>query len=379
MGFATIEKINFPTKVLMKPDGQDHWSSDTIPGNIETHTNYETNYVLSLELNPDSSIKFAGTPPCSKIDYPVTSQTGSGVVPISCQFESNSKPNVSIIEMTVHTKDFSTPPVGDKSSHIMELITNQSFISRFISKLKGRFSLFFFVMVTLLLLTNSCSKLENPADISQNDIVSIQRIGSEEVRADGISPVSFKVAIAQDSDTRVVTLKTSNGSFIGSLDSQSLNLTVDSKGQVECTMKIGTKAELTTVTATIKDWSAYVQFDTLWAYPDRIVGETSSGIVKCDGSVKATLSAILSRTTGVVSLETPVDFFAFQNNGQNQPIAVGRFSDWEKSKTNAEGIAAVVFSADTGDVEAGKPVLIRMVTKKDDGSTIQFELSLQVK
>jgi 5-hydroxyisourate hydrolase-like protein (transthyretin family) len=95
--------------------------------------------------------------------------------------------------------------------------------------------------------------------------------------------------------------------------------------------------------------------------------ETSAALVKLDGTRNATITAILTRQNGSVSIGTRVTFEAFQ-----QGQSAGRF--FGVGTTDANGRATATFSADANAM-AGQ-IRIVATTQTDSGGNLSSELTL---
>jgi hypothetical protein len=220
----------------------------------------------------------------------------------------------------------------------------------------------------------ACTDLEK----YDNNIISLSISEADGIRADGISETTFTATIPVDATERTVTFKTTSGSFVGASGANKIDVIADADGKALATLKVGIKPGNVEITASIGGYTAVCNLILQTAHADKIDGETSALFVKRDGSLQAKLKAILTREVGDVSIGTKVDFFATQLNDQNEGIPVGRFLNKEGMRTNEKGIATVTFAADTTDVIVGRQVKIRMVTDKDDGTKLEFELYLNV-
>jgi hypothetical protein len=232
------------------------------------------------------------------------------------------------------------------------------------------------VIVLLMVFFTACSKLENPSDVSIDEIITLFRMDTDELRANGVSETTLIAQIPNGSSSRIITFKTNKGIFIGPDSAKVIQVPVDMEGKATVTLRTGIIPGTAYVSASISEYLRTEEIKFLTAYADQIIGETSSLVVTTDGAIKATLVAILSRYKGAVSLGTEVEFKATQINDRFQQINVGRFIGKAGAKTDEEGKASITFAADTEDVIAGRPISIKMITQKDDGSYVEFPLTL---
>ncbi len=114
------------------------------------------------------------------------------------------------------------------------------------------------------------------------------------------------------------------------------------------------------------------EIELLRAHADHIACQTDKAVIKT--TTNAMLKAILSRDDGrgSVSDGTEVLFKATQQNDKS----IGFLSS--ESTTTTNGLASVMFTANTGDVILDQPVTITMSTKKDSGEIEICTLILRV-
>ena len=240
------------------------------------------------------------------------------------------------------------------------------------------FGLFF-----LLLLAAGCKMidLEDYKSIDPNNVISLfnPREG-DTIRADGVETITFTALIHQNSEKRTIAFKTTSGTFAGSAKSNTINVIADNEGRAEAVLKVGARPGRGEVIATISGYRAVAGFTLQTAHADKILGETSTKLVKKNGSINAVLKAFLSRSGGMVSVGTEVEFSATQKNDQGQDVEVGRFigTGENKARTGENQVATLTFSADKKNVLVRKAVKIKMTTKTDNGSTKQYMLTLNV-
>lgn len=90
------------------------------------------------------------------------------------------------------------------------------------------------------------------------------------------------------------------------------------------------------------------------------------------------MTVFLLRNQGKVSLETGVEYLAFQNIN-NEEVTVGRFTGLSTAFSNEDGkVTTVSFYGDTGDVNFQLPVTIRVTTITDAGDTISTAVNVTV-
>ena len=89
------------------------------------------------------------------------------------------------------------------------------------------------------------------------------------------------------------------------------------------------------------------------------------------------ISAFLTRISGKVSLETRVEYEAFQLINDEE-VPVGRFTGASSAVSDSNGEVTATFFADTGDVDFLLPVTIRVSTSTDSNGTISTVLDINV-
>jgi len=383
-----LEKFPDTINLFSRPHGSR--SSEILSSTVTVETSTSTNVTLELSLPEHSSIKFLARDRLgresllSKLEQNYTNISGETDLTINWQLCGNVvNRNDRYIELTIIALDRNSPSYRNTKIQPLE-IKEENKILALIRKVKTRLGIqsILSVLVFLCIFFISCSKLEDPASVSIDEILKLSRVDTTELRADGVSTTMFLAQIPAEADPKMstVTFKTNTGSFLGtSNNDKMIPIKADKEGKASATLKMGTTVETVVVSVSISDFVVIKEFELLRAHADKLVGETDNAYVKTDGSVKATLTAILSRTKGSVSAGTEVKFAAIQLNDQNESVNIGRFTDQDKAKTDSNGKAQVKFAADTGDVRVDRSVTITMVTVKDDSTQLKFDLLLQIR
>jgi hypothetical protein len=228
------------------------------------------------------------------------------------------------------------------------------------------------VLVSAFLLV-SCEKA---SDVTIDDIiVGLSCIDCQSLRADGISQAIIVAKIPAEAVKKTISFKASSGSFYGTNGAASIDV-IAFAGEARAIFIAGRAAQTIVISAAIAGYQKNLEINLQRAFADRIIGESSTLLVKTDGSQKAELKAILSRNAGKVSIGTPVIFRALQMDTQGNPVQVGRFLGIDNSKTDESGIAKITFIADTGNVIIGETITIEMETEMDNGSKLLYKLYL---
>lgn len=235
-----------------------------------------------------------------------------------------------------------------------------------------------------ILLIGAGCKVYNEEDyknVNLNNVITLtnQRDG-ETIRADGVETITFTAQINPDTTERKISFSTTSGTFIDSGKTTTIDVLADGSGVAKAKLRVGTKPGGVEVIAKISDYRAVVHFSLQTAHADKIVGETSTKLVKKDGSINAVIKAYLSRHGGAVSVGTEVEFTATQKNAQGQEVEVGRFigAGGDKARSDANQVATLTFSADKKNVLVREEVKIRIATKTDNNTTIHYMVTVNV-
>lgn len=222
------------------------------------------------------------------------------------------------------------------------------------------------------------SKLEDPVGVSSDQIIQLSR-DQAPLRADGVSKTTLTAKIPTEASSRDVKFTTSSGSFLGAgTNPKELTVKANPDGSAEAELRMGTTVEPLVLSAEVGGFRTIREEQPLRAHAEQIIGEsTAVAIGTAADSPGVPLTAFLQRSQGFVSVGTEVQFTAFQRGADGQEKSVGRFSNLDKARTDANGKATITFHADTGDVTAGTPIRIVMSTLTDSGQQIRFELTLQ--
>jgi hypothetical protein len=224
-----------------------------------------------------------------------------------------------------------------------------------------------------------CSKLENPTQVPIESIIALARIESTTLRGDGASRTVLEARVPADIDPakRNVTFKATAGGFVGGDASISVVVPADNNGSARVTYIAPATFGPVTISAKVSDYTATLELPIQPAYPDTLIGDTSSAVAKIDGSAKPVITVLAQRGLGKVSSGIPIAFTAYQVIGGVTKTA-GRFSGIDGMKTDANGKATATFAADSGDVEKTEPLFVRATTLNDAGAPLTFEIRLRI-
>jgi hypothetical protein len=179
-----------------------------------------------------------------------------------------------------------------------------------------------------------------------------------------------------DPAKKVVTFRATAGSFIGG-ENLTVTAPADNEGHARVTYVVPASFGTVTITGKVSDYSQFLDLEILPANPDTLLIETSAIVAKRDGTAKPVITVLASRGTGKVSAGVPVTFTAQQTvNGVTRNV--GRFSGVDGTKINDQSKATITFAADSGDVSAEAPVLIRASMVNDAGTPVTAELTLRI-
>lgn len=212
-----------------------------------------------------------------------------------------------------------------------------------------------------------CSKIESPTSVPMDEILKLRIMGPTSIRADGASTTTVQATIPKEAASRSVKFAVTQGTFQNTGGKNEITVIADDQGMATATIIAGTSVALSNVTASS---GTVVVSTTLMqdrAFAQTLGVETSSAIVALNGTRNATITALLNRQAGSVSLGTPATFEAFRQ-GQH----VGRF--FAIGTSDATGRVSATFSADT-ITEAG-PIQIVVTTQTDSGAILRAELTL---
>jgi hypothetical protein len=230
-------------------------------------------------------------------------------------------------------------------------------------------------ILTIALLLLACDKLEDPTSVKMDDIVKLELTGPATVRADGVSTTSFKATIPREATSRTVKFATTRGSFQGTDGKAELSVMTDENGVANAILIAGRDVVVANVTVTAGAFVASVQLPHERALPTAMTAETSSAAPTTNGSRNATITAILTRSTGFVSIGTPATFEAFAVATNGTRTRAGRFLNIGTS--DASGKVSATFSADTPDTPAGTNVVIVVTVQSEAGPPLSAEVSLR--
>lgn len=198
------------------------------------------------------------------------------------------------------------------------------------------------------------------------------------LKADGISVFKVKTLVS-NSPEKSITFSVTEGSILGMGEQKSRTVVLDETGTAEITVKTDRNETTCLLSAQLNSLTAvHRTLNIRRAWADTMIIEPSLlSIDSVGGSVQ--VKAILLRPAGKVSLGTPVFFESFQLDNANNVRPAGRFSGLSNSASNDDGEVSVTFYADTGHLLTGKPIVIRIKTKKDNGSYTTSSISLNIK
>jgi hypothetical protein len=223
-----------------------------------------------------------------------------------------------------------------------------------------------------------CSRLEDPS-VPIDSIIKLERTDTGTLRGDGVTRTVIMAIVPADVDTtkRNITFKATAGAFVGGDPNMSAVVPADNSGHARVTYIVPASSGPVTVTAKVSDFTASLDLQIQPAYPDSIIGDTSSAVATLNGTTKPLITVLAQRATGKASTGIPIAFAAYQIIG-GATKNVGRFSGIDGMKLDGSGKATATFAADSGDVEKAEPVFIRAATFNDAGAPLILEIRLRI-
>jgi hypothetical protein len=171
-----------------------------------------------------------------------------------------------------------------------------------------------------------------------NAVISVA-VGDTRLPADGVSSTEIRVGLDPRVEPRTVALTTTSGSFAQDESAKrSLDLTLGAEGQSKALLYAPTSVGAGLIVATGGGFSADASIEFVRALPGSISLGASPVSVDSSSPSAITLTAVLSRGTGVVSPGTIVEYSATRD-GSGQ--AVGSFQAITRS--NSEGVSTAQF------------------------------------
>lgn len=197
-------------------------------------------------------------------------------------------------------------------------------------------------------------------------------------RADGTTLFNVESQVLADRENlNTVSFTATQGIFIETNNSSAMKST-NTEGTAQAGYKVPQQVGAVFFTATTGSNTQYrseANLEFARAYADEIFVEPAN--LNMNTAMGNVINTFLVRDIGKVSLETRVDFEAFQLV-DNTEIPVGRFTGLSLVKTDANGRAFATFFADTGDIDTNLPVTLRVSTLNDDGIIVSATIDIVV-
>jgi len=198
--------------------------------------------------------------------------------------------------------------------------------------------------------------------------------------ADGFSIVNFTVNSTFSQDKKVVF--TSNlGTFLGSPDPKTINITLDDQGKAVVPYRITNEITPNIILAKLTDGSfATIILNPAISYPDTILADLSATKVDTAGGFIQITSFLRKFNSNLkVSKNTQVYFTAYQVISSNK-VTVGRFTGINSAVSDNEGnIPAVKFFADSGGINISLPVFIEISAYNSPTDKVKLVLPVTIK
>lgn len=199
-----------------------------------------------------------------------------------------------------------------------------------------------------------------------NSFFDLQLADTTGIRNDGSSYVKVLFINKKDSLKKGlnVSFETQRGVL---LNSAFMVSTV--KDTVETYLKVAQDTGLYYIKATLKDGTTqvlqkYLKFNLLGAQPDSIIYEVDNS--KLSLTTPLTIKTILLRRTGQVSLNSKVSIKAFQVNGANDTVFVGRFQNVLGNGSDASGkLGDIKFYSDSKNIDISRELVILISSVND--------------
>ncbi|MES2107970.1 MAG: hypothetical protein V4577_04450 [Bacteroidota bacterium] len=112
------------------------------------------------------------------------------------------------------------------------------------------------------------------------------------------------------------------------------------------------------------------------ALPDLIQAETATSFLDTASTAKV-FTLTLKRNTGVVSLGTGVNAFAYQLNSKADTVKVGRFTGLAGAASNAAGQVTLNYYSDTGGFDKTAPVYLKFYCSSNAGKEVKTVYTLK--
>jgi hypothetical protein len=224
-------------------------------------------------------------------------------------------------------------------------------------------------------LLSACENVDDLVDVDSDEIMRLAG-SSTSLPADGASTVTLIAKIPEEATARVVTFKTTAGTFIGaSADGRSIDVKADPRGRAQVDLRSLTRTGEAQVVAEIASVVGRMSITFTHALPESLALDAGSFALKASFTDSATITATLRRTVGVPTEGTVVTFSAEDPNG----ISIGRFRSLTTSDTG--GKATALFSAGPVVDPNGTPmdVILRgVVVDPNGGASVQGSAVIRI-
>jgi hypothetical protein len=202
-----------------------------------------------------------------------------------------------------------------------------------------KFYLTSFVILSLFYYT-ACHRydVDEFLNFDENKIISLQ-VESPVLPADGASTTLLIATLPSNasSTNRNVTFTTTAGSFYGSKDSKTVQVAIDVNGIAQTFLQSPRNIDLpyTIVTAKVGDYLKTETIQFIRAFPEKIIVDSTSIVLKANLSDHIDLTAKLIRNVGVPTPGTVVEFSASESNGNS----IGSFYSIQPSDNEGEAMS----------------------------------------
>ena len=215
-----------------------------------------------------------------------------------------------------------------------------------------------------LLIAAACSRVEDPTAVKLDEIIRIKITGPTSIRADGVSTTTVQATIPREATSRNVKFTTTQGTFQSTGGKAEIVVMADDQGIAIATIIAGREAAMSNITAIAGSSIASLTLPQERAYAQILTAETTLARVPKDGTKTATITAILTRQSGLVTPGTAVTFVP----SAGRVINVGT--------TDTNGRATAVFIGDT--ITSPIDVTIVVTTPTDAGTNLSTQLVVRV-
>lgn len=214
------------------------------------------------------------------------------------------------------------------------------------------------------------------------DTITIAVLGSDTVRANGVSLLRINLALLNSTEKQLQVSNSAGTLSDGTTVATALKpvtIQLDSNRRGEAFLRVGNRVEPYFIRAnSVANPTTFrlISFTPLRANPDRLFLEADSTYLQPNS--QTIINVFLTRNTGQVSINTPIEFEAYQDIDSVRR-SLPLLKNIANGFSNEQGRASVVFVADTNVATRAKPVIIRASAVNDRGQAISKEITVQLK